>query len=242
MKKRSIPYIGLLILIIGISPMNSASEYINVNQDLSDKKYYQQETIMDYDGNIYRTVKIGNQIWMAENLRSVHYLDGTEIMGVFTYHNQNNVKKYGRLYTWEALTNEHGICPEGWHIPKDSDWQKLEYHLGMRLPEIENTGWRGTHGEGLKLKEDGEYFLTKHSKKNKLNESGFSALPCGTRTPAGLFLGRKYYADFWSATEKNADKAMMRSLVWLKFHPDNTGIYRNAANKKWCFAVRLMKD
>ena len=85
------------------------------------------DTVTDYDGNQYATIKIGDQIWMAENLRSLHYSDGTKIEEVFTYKNdEKNASTYGRLYTWATVANEHKISPKGWRLPTDDDWKKLE--------------------------------------------------------------------------------------------------------------------
>jgi uncharacterized protein (TIGR02145 family) len=116
------------------------------------------QTITDYDGNMYQTVTIGNQTWMAENLRVIHYSDGTPLIngnGVggldaqdttryYFYYNDNSgfAEEYGCLYTWFAAMNRtegssanpcniQGVCPSGWHIPGDAEWQELEVFLGM---------------------------------------------------------------------------------------------------------------
>ena len=95
------------------------------------------QAIKDYDGNFYRIVEIGNQIWMAENLKSLHYSDGTPIDTAIAYNNdENNVELYGRLYTWNAAMNYtdsssanpsgvQGACPSEWHIPSKDEWIEL---------------------------------------------------------------------------------------------------------------------
>ena len=120
-------------------------------------KVYSQ-TVTDYDGNVYPTVTIGNQTWMAENLRVTHYSDGTiltdgsekgeisfdDTTRYFFYYNDipNYANEYGCLYTWFAAMRQNigynensgniqGACPEGWYIPNDADWQELEVFLGM---------------------------------------------------------------------------------------------------------------
>ena len=92
---------------------------------------YTIETIKDIDGNIYRTIKIGDQVWMAENLKVTKAPDGTPVQSYFYMDDSLAFGKYGRLYKWETAMNgskkenTQGIAPEGWHIPSDADWQKL---------------------------------------------------------------------------------------------------------------------
>jgi len=97
---------------------------------------------IDYDGNSYEVVRIGNQIWMAENLKSLHYTDGSPITGVYAFNDdENNVDDYGRLYTWTAIMNGmsssssnpsgiQGVCPDKWHLPGDAEWMELIDTLG----------------------------------------------------------------------------------------------------------------
>lgn len=139
--------------------------------------------VTDIDGNKYATVQIGNQIWMAENLRVTHFKDGEiipfleenkdwEKAGIenspavcFFQNNPSHEKTYGKLYNWSAVIDSRGLAPEGWHIPSESDWNELESFLGKRLA-----------GEKLKSA-DGWY-----RKKNGTNESGFNGLPGGDRS------------------------------------------------------------
>lgn len=168
------------------------------------------ETVTDYDGNVYQTVHIGDQIWMKENLKVTHYSDGTSIPLVedalewdalandskaycWNDNNTSNGVIYGALYSGAAAINGstgsdskpsrlQGVCPSGWHLPSDDEWKQLEMELGMSQAEVEDTGFRGTD-EGGKLKETG----TMHWFSPNLgatNESGFTALPGGQRTIA----------------------------------------------------------
>ncbi len=108
----------------------------------------QTDTLTDVrDGKTYKTVKIGEQTWMAENLN----FDNT---GSYCYANkQENCDKYGRLYTWEAAKN---VCPTGWHLPTEEEWQQLEKYLGMTDSELtKNDTWRGTD-QGKRLIHDKE--------------------------------------------------------------------------------------
>jgi uncharacterized protein (TIGR02145 family) len=90
------------------------------------------QTVTDIDGNVYQTVTIGNQIWMAENLKVTHYRNGDEIPNVTVqedwknlttgaYCNYNNVAVYGRLYNWLAVNDNRNIAPAGWHVPSDAE-------------------------------------------------------------------------------------------------------------------------
>lgn len=106
-----------------------------------------QETLTDIDGNVYKTVKIGDQVWMAENLKVTHYRDGTPIpnvtendnwqelvgVGAYCYYNNDSstAKIYGALYNLAAIQDGRTLAPEGWHIPTDDEWKEMEMVLGM---------------------------------------------------------------------------------------------------------------
>src|SRR6185312_12775462 len=126
-------------------------------------------TMTDADNNTYKTVKIGNQWWMAENLRVKHYRNGWPIQemtstspdsvwaqkttGAFCKYDYDDTKaaKYGLLYNWYVMTDTNIIAPAGWHIPSDDEWKTLEMYLGMSQADADNVKWRGKD-EGDKLK------------------------------------------------------------------------------------------
>lgn len=86
------------------------------------------ESVTDFDGNVYRTIRIGNRVWMAENLRAIRSSDGSMLNGVYAYDNdESHVPEYGRLYTWEAAKN---ACLKGWHLPTKQEWDSLASSLG----------------------------------------------------------------------------------------------------------------
>jgi len=157
--------------------------------------------VTDYDGNTYKTVKIGNQVWMAENSRSTHYPDGTSI-NYRNYDNDTaNATIYGRLYTQLAATNGlagsntnpgniQGIAPEGWHIPSKAEWQQLIDYLG------------GVNVAGARMKESG--MLHWISPNTGTNESLFTALPAGIYNFDNTFVWRGNHCVFATSTTQIA--------------------------------------
>ncbi|MFH2055862.1 MAG: FISUMP domain-containing protein [bacterium] len=207
-------------------------------------------TVTDFDGNLYYTVKIGDQWWMLGNLRVTHYRNGdpipnvtdnTEWEGLSTgaycnYDNdEGNVATYGRLYNWYAVIDSRGIAPEGWHIPSDDEWKQLEMHLGMSQAEADATGFRGTD-EGGKSKEAG---ITHWQSPNTgaTNESGFTALPGGYRLSNAYFFWMGSNAFHWSSTEHLSTYGWSRELGY-----DGSQIHRAFSDKHYGFSVRCVRD
>jgi len=157
--------------------------------------------VVDIDGNIYHVIKIGNQIWLKENLKVTHFRNGdpipnitddsdwaTDIIGAYCNYNNDTslVHIYGRLYNWYAVNDKRGICPKGWHVPSSDEFSDLDYMFG------------GAQISGMQLKEAGR------SHWNILNEatnaSNFTALPGGHRDIDG-FSRIGFYAYFWNKDE-----------------------------------------
>lgn len=192
----------LICLIIGIIFLNSCEKD---NKDGG-------STITDVNGHVYKTVKIGTQEWMAENLRATSLSDNTaipEIAGPVEWENMatpalcwyKNMQGYkdtvGAIYNWFAV-NTGKLCPTGWHVPKDSDYITLETYLGLPQNEIHVWGWRGTD-QGSQLKSTtgwigGSGFSS--------NSSEFSALAAGYRQKrSGIFSGYGTITIFWTSTD-----------------------------------------
>ena len=208
-------------------------------------------TLKDINGNVYRTVKIGNQWWMAENLKVTHYKNGDPISmitdhskwanlssgGFSSYELDNDyIATFGWLYNWYAIKDSRGIAPEGWHIPTDNEWKKLEMFLGMSQAQVDSNGFRG-NDEGNKIKESGtQYWNTENN--NATNESCFTALPGGELFP-GNFPYNSIYAFFWTASEyeENKNEAWQRTL-----YVNDSRISRSTANKHHGFSIRCVKD
>lgn len=213
-------------------------------------------TVTDIDGNVYQTVTIGGQVWMAENLKVTHYRNGDSIPPVRNnsewaslttgarcdYDNDtDNVPTYGRLYNWYAVNDSRGIAPEDWHVPSDDDWKQLEMYLGMSQSEADDTGYRGTD-EGGKLKSTGTIEggdgLWCSPNTGATNSSGFSALPGGYRFYYfGYFYLLGNYAYFWSSTEYGSYPAWRRVLTCY-----SSGVGRNDNTKRNGFSVRCVRD
>ncbi|MBN1766018.1 MAG: fibrobacter succinogenes major paralogous domain-containing protein [Sedimentisphaerales bacterium] len=198
------------------------------------------DTMTGNDGRSYKTVKIGNQVWMAENLRETKYRNGDAIQRITNnslwVYSQNGsycvyandgkkLETYGCLYNWLAVNDSRNIAPPGWHVPSDSEWQTLLDHLG------------GEYVAGGKIKETGTAHW-KGSNAGATNESGFTALPGGYRYGnVGSFDGLGSDASFWSSTENGVHNAWYRNLLSGK-----TDVYREEINKHYGFSVRLLRD
>jgi uncharacterized protein (TIGR02145 family) len=201
---------------------------------------YETGTVTDIDDNTYRTVKIGNQWWMAENLKVTHYRNGDAIpevsdsatwimliTGAYCSYNNDvtNTAIYGRLYNWYAVVDSHNIAPAGWHVPSDAEWQTLVVYLG---------GWDVAGG---KMKDTGTtYWQSPNS--SATNESGFTGLPGGGRFGTRGYTGMGTEGVFWSSAEYDRNWAWFRSLYYY-----NSGsVDRNYLSKSFGFSVRCIKD
>lgn len=190
-------------------------------------------SVKDVDGNEYKTVKIGKQEWMAENLNVTKYRNGESIADCWAYDDDDkNAITYGRLYTWAAVVDSRNIAPEGWHVPTDEEWIELEMFMGISKADADTELWRGTD-QGKKL-----YSTT--SWKTEIagtDEYGFTALAAGDRTGDGRFKDLTYFAKFWSTTEGTETRARNRMLGH-----NESGIFRGNAFKSGAYSVRCVKD
>jgi uncharacterized protein (TIGR02145 family) len=207
--------------------------------ELSFKTY--TDAVSDVDGNIYNTMTIGTQTWMAENLTTTKYLNGDligttssptlDITSESTPEYQwayggdhSSADTYGRLYTWFVVMDARNICPAGWHVPSTSDWQVLIAYLG------------GEGNAGGKLKETG---LVHWQSPNlgATNETGFGALPTGLRGIDGTFIEIHQYSPWWSTTELSPTDAR----VWSTGYLEGTAFSLNNS-KNTGYSVRCLKN
>jgi uncharacterized protein (TIGR02145 family) len=200
-------------------------------------------SISDYDGNVYRTVQIGQQTWMAENLKATHYQDGSVIpnvndlgtwisltSGAYCFYENDTINKdvFGVLYNWYAVADQRKICPAGWHVSSDDEWTVLDDYLG------------GYHSAGMKMKEVSMSHWTSPNL-GASNESGFTALPAGARRWyfQSDFSDLGTYGVFWTSTEYSSDNIK----AWYRY------LFANSINisgsfylKVTGFSVRCVKD
>jgi uncharacterized protein (TIGR02145 family) len=188
------------------------------------------------DGTHYDAVKIGNQVWMAENLKylpsvvgpatvsettAYYYVYGYDGTDVTAAKATANYTTYGVLYNWPAAMN---ACPTGWHLPSDAEWTELTDYLG------------GSGVAGGKLKEIGTtHWNTPNT--DATNETGFTALPGGDRSNGGYFGFIGNYGDWWSATEGNTTDAWGRGMNY-----NNCNVSRYNSIKELGFSVRCLRD
>jgi len=203
------------------------------------------------DEHSYKTVKIGEQLWMAENLAWLPYVspspDGSNtdkhyyVYGFEGFNTDSakatkNFTSYGVLYNWEAAQT---ACPPGWHLPTDEEWMELELFLGMNLEDMDNGFWRDSGEVGKKIKSDTGWVMDDENWGGD-NSSKFSALPAGIKIYSGGFfglLGKGNYCYFWSATEAGESSAWFRCV-----YQDTGPIGRGNDGKAYGFSVRCLKN
>lgn len=201
----------------------------------------QTNSLKDIDGNVYKTVTIGTQVWMAENLRTTKYNDGTPILNItgnselsepsyYWYDNDatTNKETYGALYNWYVVNaaNDGGknVCPTGWHIPTVAEWTTLITYLG------------GESVAGGKLKETGTIHWNSPNA-GATNESGFTALPSGNHLSDGKCYDIGRHGYWWSSALDTAAGDYIRHM-----YCGSKDVVTFSGNKKAGFSVRCLKD
>ena len=196
--------------------------------------------VVDVDGNVYKIIEIGDQTWMAENLKTAHYRNGDAIndgtgAGTvsgeakpkywFAYNDDlNNVSTYGRLYTWYTVNDGRDICPQGWHVATDAEWIILGSYLG------------GEKVAGGKLKETGTAHWAAPNRR-ATNKVGFTALPGGYRQNSQAFTQIGTHGYWWSATEHSSSYGSQWSIS-----VDKDDLYRDRNFKPLGYSVRCIRD
>ncbi len=204
------------------------------------------------DGNVYKTVRIDNQTWMAENLRylpnvSAPATPASGTYGVYYYvydysgtsvsaaKATSNYSTYGVLYSWKAAM---ASCPAGWHLPSDAEWKDLEMFLGMTQDQADDVGYRGTN-QGSQLAGNADLWENGTLENTSgFGTSGVFALPGGCRSRAdGSFHSLGSNGHWWSITE------VYSSYAWRRYLSEfSSSVYRDYANKDFGFSVRCVKD
>jgi uncharacterized protein (TIGR02145 family) len=192
----------------------------------------------DQDNNIYNLVSIGTQVWMSENLKTTKYRNNENIPietendlwynlttpGYCWFNNYSPIKdQFGALYNWYTV-NTGILCPSGWHVPTEADWNTLitflggESVAGNKLKEAGTTNWYSPNTDAT-------------------NESAFTALPGGQRDYYGSFYDLGTYGYWWSSIESSGTDS------WTRYMTNNSGnVYYMSSNKKKGFSVRCIKD
>ena len=232
--------------------------------DMVSFKTWAEGEFADYDENVYPSVVIGEQTWMKKNLRVTHYADGRPIQEVssnwgelpagskaYCWPNNDSTyaDPYGALYTWGAAMDGagsddsnpgevQGVCPDGWHLPSDKEWQELEVFIGMTPEEADSAGYNRERGDGFggRLKEGG-YLHWRNPNSDASNYTGFTAVAAGRRGPDGGFRSLSRSASFWTSTEFAPANAWSRGLNY-----NNSYINRSSDGKGDGASVRCVKN
>ncbi|MGB4774681.1 MAG: fibrobacter succinogenes major paralogous domain-containing protein [Daejeonella sp.] len=226
---------------------------ISCKKDKTTKTSTPPAPVTDKDGNVYKTVKIGNQIWMAENLRTKHYRDGSEIFngtddadwqsagnanppkGAWCKNPQADEKVYGLLYNWHALNNpvansnnpNKSLAPEGWHIPTGAEWNELYAYLGGDAAEA---------GNKMKEEDFDHWKYPGANVKGGNNISRFTGLPGGFRK-ASSFASFNLEGYWWAYS---TDEFLSPPFRVLSF--DKSTLGSSNGNQTAGFSVRCIKD
>ncbi len=209
--------------------------------DINQELYKLEDTVQDMEGNTYRTVKIGNQVWLAENLRSTRFQDGSKVKtGFIPKDDEANLLKYGRLYDWHDVADERNICPVGWRVASDEDWKELERTLGMAEADLDKTGWRGDNDIANMLKEAQPESVFKKFDQSQVNKSRFFARPAGIKWNR-FYITQGIYSEFWTSSDASSKDAYNRTLAYSWWNRNVGGIYRTTLSKNYMFSVRCIK-
>ncbi len=210
------------------------------------------QTVMDIEGNAYKTVKIGTQEWMAENLKTTKYNDGSDIAtghtaeqwsglttGAYAIYDHSRIKglnsddevfeAYGALYNWYAVETGN-LCPAGWRVPTDEEWTTLTDYLG------EDAG-----GKLKSTRTSPDAHPRLESPNNAaIDEYGFSALPGGYRISNGSFTNLGYSGHWWSSS--GDDSRILTTFAWYRSMVfDSSSVNRYSNNKRFGFSVRCVR-
>ncbi len=239
---------GNYLIIPGISAANPSSGSPNWNGS----------ALTDIDGNVYQTVQIGPQIWMKENLKVSKCRNGDPIgevsnqsqwaaiwnggnqtgQAAWCYYNNDaaNNTTYGKLYNWYAVADPRGLCPIGWHVPSDHDWNLLTKYLDP-LSDTSCADCLSGSLVGDKIKSTNLW----PSPNSASNSSGFSGLPGGLIYEEGTFYSGGVSGHWWTSTQYSDNNAWNRRLMGSPAELYRF-VYANNGYKAYGFSVRCLKD
>jgi len=211
-------------------------------------KFTTQLTVEDIDGNSYKIITIGEQVWMKENLKVTRYKNGDSLFSVWsdTEWSQSGgigaytPVNYGYCYNGHAaVIDPRGICPEGWHVSTDDEWKEMELYLGMSPDEVDLYAVaRGTN-QGDQIKSDSNVW---YMGGKGTNSSDFSGMPGGSRNDFnGIFGGHGEQGSWWSSTAFYVSKDNF-SFWGRKVSYDNQKVYRHTYMIGAGLCVRCIRD
>jgi uncharacterized protein (TIGR02145 family) len=240
MKKKTICFVATSILVLVSIIRCTKEEVTAVTPEYSSMK--------DVQGNSYKTVKIGTQWWMAENLKVTIFNDKTPIANISDkvadslWENTTKPAYFiydttlGAIYNWKVIDNIKMIATKGWHIPSDEEWKTLEKTLGMQTSESEKTAWRGSV--------EADKLLAKYKAPTEseiyafgTNESGFTGLFAGCRLFNGAINKEKNTAFWWTSTPSSGNEAWYRYI-----DAKQKKIFRQHTYTNYGFSIRCIKD
>ena len=257
----------IILAVLGICAFSSCNEHEGPTmgeEPLQPTTDGPSQPVTDFDGNVYKTVKLGNQVWMAENLRTSRYADGTPIpLGTessydvaYRYYpddNSANVSDCGCLYNWPAVMNGslsnsanpsgvQGICPDGWHVPSDAEWTELTNYVKSQSQYV-CSGDEDKIAKAL-ASEEGWNSSTDNcaigNNPSTNNATGFSARPAGHYYGSYGYFG--YGANFWSATQNDSYYAYNRGLDYNNGSVSRSNDSKNGGYKVDGYSVRCVRD
>lgn len=208
-----------------------------------------------YQDRTYSVVQLGNRCWFAENLHADRFANGDPLpygkdsaqwvdnTGEPLYcrygHVDVNADRYGHLYSGYAITDPRRLCPIGWHVSTDADWQDLEMAMGASPETVGKQGNRGTEDLELGTKaKSGEFWF---EAARGTDDFGFRVLPAGSRLMNGRFVSGGSGATVWTADVNPASTEETKMWYRGMGHP-NKGIYRGSMSPNCGFSVRCVRD
>lgn len=227
---------------------------------ISSLQFNAKSQIKDIDGNSYKTIKIGQQTWMAENLKTTRLNDGTKIPivedndqfialktpALCWYNNEKTYEStYGGLYNWYSVKTLK-LCPTGWHVPSDAEWMTLEMAIGITQDDAINGVWDRGKDHGAKLKDPSGW----DSSDNTVKPIGFAVLPGGLRADDGSFMNAKVEsgmnfnikAFFWSSTPREGTGIENAMDAYFRCINQDNSIERNISSNFRAHSIRCIKN
>lgn len=199
-------------------------------------------TFQDLEGNRYKTVKIGKLEWFAENLRATQFQDGSLVdSGFIPKDDEKSLFKYGRLYHWQDVNDERKLCPSGWRIATDEDWQSMERAIGIAKSDLAKEGWRGNNDIAITLKAEQPNTPFKKFDQAKVNQYHFGATAAGVKI-GNWYITQGMYTEFWTSTSATDKEAYARTLAYSWWNSHKGEIRRAKLNKDYMFSVRCVRD